>query len=447
MHETADRDEHCDVERPRRNRGRPPPPEQHDDDRRRDHDDGGREKHRGEQAYVFRRLVIGREPERCDERRGVVPEAVGAQREASPRPVLREGRKVRARRSRGDREERGGERQRDEGDLFADSLRPGVKPPQRIPVEDQERRRQRDRDLLRQQARRHRQERERAPGSPSKTLAVLHSSAVAEQGEEVERPAEDVAAIRRPRHGLRMERVNAERKAGNRCADGQRPSGGAYGHVPERVGRVDELPRQERDEPCIERVQHEARQMKATRIHAGQGVGQGEAQPREGHVVPEQRVREHPADLLRAEPAEGHVACQDHVVVPRHELSGERGEERDRRYESDTDRQTDPDGASSAGPIDTHLHARTSTQSSSRHADMRNLRHLPCKLHAGTCPDGTLTHQGTSDTANIYGDLCSYDPRQEIRRCSALAVIAMTGVTHDDNVGHDHRGRGAAVGG
>ena len=69
-----------------------------------------------------------------------------------------------------------------------------------------------------------------------------------------------------------------------------------------------------------------------------EGVVEGEGQPREGHVVAHQGVREHPPDLTRCEPPVFEVRHKVDIVIPV-ELALERRPEGRTGHQDDTDRE------------------------------------------------------------------------------------------------------------
>ena len=96
------------------------------------------------------------------------------------------------------------------------------------------------------------------------------------------------------------------------------------------------------EERRVRGVEEHARQVIAGRVHAPEGVVDGEGDPREGLVVPAVDRREHPAEMRRREAAVARISGQVHVVVPGDEAVAESGHETGERERED-------DGGQKAG--------------------------------------------------------------------------------------------------
>src|SRR5262245_65993413 len=117
-----------------------------------------------------------------------------------------------------------------------------------------------------------------------------------------------------------MDRMDTESQTPHHRARSERAQTRSCAHA-SLSRRVDQSPRQERDERGVQRVEQEASEVEAARVHSAKDEARGEAQPREWHVVTHQCARERPQDVISAKATERHVAYRTHVVVQDHELT------------------------------------------------------------------------------------------------------------------------------
>ncbi len=164
----------------------------------------------------------------------------------------------------------------------------------------------------------------RTTGNPLEAGHAVDRAEVRHERQEHEEARHDVAPLRDPRDRFDAERMEPEDERGGRR--------GAEGGV------AQEPPGHQEDERRVERVQEDARQVIAARVHPPEGVIEGKREPRQRDVMAHQCRGEHPAEVRRREAAEVRVVGEVHVVVPVDEAVAQRGGERGEDDEGDEER-------------------------------------------------------------------------------------------------------------
>ena len=200
--------------------------------------------------------------------------------------------------------------------------------PQRKDVQREQHDGQRDAPRLREEREHEAGERDEVPAVRAAGRLLLRHAEVRQHRREVEERRQHVAPLRSPGHRLHAQRMDGEE---------QRP------HRGRARGRGDDRAAQQRQHDVVEehgvhRVQQQAGEVVAGRVHAPQGVVEPERHPAEGLVMSPVDGREHPAELAPGQAPIARVVGEVEVVVPEHEVVAQGGQEAGDHHERDARR-------------------------------------------------------------------------------------------------------------
>jgi hypothetical protein len=326
------REERDDVREPRDRDARPPPPHRDRTDRDAEHpheapDEPPLEGHDHEWHDVERR-----EPRRYHGLGRIERETVGRDGDLAERRQLVDGPEG------PDRDDCAREGQQAEGyepQVHAPRRRaePAVgarDPAQRIGLEQEQDRREREHRRLREESGGEGREGEQVP--PSRMPCGDRARHVAPRSRDREESGEDVAAFRDPRDRLDAQGVDREEERAHPGGERdivrpllrRRPEGEAQQAGDERG-----------EEHRARSMDQEVREVVPARIHSPQRVIEPERHPRQGHPVPEVERGPHPPELREPEPTVVGIQYEVRLVIPGDESGIERRPERRDRDDRD----------------------------------------------------------------------------------------------------------------
>ncbi len=332
----AHRRQHHEIEGPGRETGRPSLPQEPDHGGRRHRPHRAQEIPLLEQAQPARQLVDRSQVERHEGLPGVEPDVVEDHHhpgrrlgigEISGGPLDEERRRSGCGRQQHEWNLLAPDRPRGGGHPVAET---GSEPAERVHVEDHQDQGQAHHDGLRGQG--ERGERQRGPPpARSHRGRPLVGPEVREKREEEEQPRRDIPPLGDPGHRFHAKRMDGEDERGRgraRARDERR----GRGHRQREQAAGDEV-----EDRGAGRVQQQAREVIAERLHPPQRVVGAEGQPRRRDPVPHHVRGEHPAELRPSETPVVRVQEEVDRIVPVHPGGAEHGQEDRHRHQRDLD--------------------------------------------------------------------------------------------------------------